>query len=51
MHYWECFRKILKVRNEMVHYKISSIGMGTGIPNFQFAGIEAKVFFTKQYIF
>ena len=50
MHYWECFRKILRVRNEMIHYKISSIGMGTGIPNFQFAGIEVKSFFTKQYM-
>lgn len=49
-HYWECFRKILKVRNEMIHYKITSIGMSTGIPNFSFAGIEVKSFFTKQYM-
>lgn len=49
-HYWECFRRILKVRNEMIHYKISSIGMGTGIPDFLFAGIEAKSFFTRQYM-
>lgn len=49
-HYWECFRKILKVRNEMIHYKISSIGMGTGIPNFSFGGVEAKSFFTSQYM-
>ena len=47
-HYWECFRKILKVRNEMIHFKITDIGMGTGIPNFSFAGIEAKSFFTKH---
>lgn len=48
LHYWECFRKILKVRNEMIHYKITGIGMGTGIPNFSFASVEIKSFFTKQ---
>lgn len=48
LHYWECFRKILKVRNEMIHFKITGIGMGTGIPNFSFAGVEIKSFFTKQ---
>lgn len=46
-HYWECFKKILKVRNEMIHFKITDIGMGTEIPDFLFAGIEAKSFFTK----
>ena len=48
LHYWECFRKILKVRNEMIHFKITGIGMGTGIPNFSFASVEIKSFFTKR---
>lgn len=46
--YWECFRKISKVRNEMIHYKITDIGIGTGIPNFSVANVEIKSFFTKQ---
>lgn len=49
-HTWERYRKILKVRNEMIHFKKTYIGDGNGIPNFSIANIEAKTFFTKSYM-
>ena len=47
---WEKYKKIFKVRNEMIHYKKTYIGDGTGIPNFSIANIEVKEFFTKRYM-
>ncbi|MBO5478689.1 MAG: hypothetical protein J6A04_03120 [Clostridia bacterium] len=32
----------------MIHFKITDIGIGTGILNFSFAGVETKSFFTKK---
>lgn len=49
-HMWEKYKKILKVRNEMIHYKKTYIGDGTGIPNFSITNIEVKEFFTKRYM-
>ena len=50
MHQWGVFKEIIKVRNEMVHFKKTFIGEGTGIPDFCVANIQAKIFFTKEYM-
>lgn len=47
-HPWEVFRKVTKVRNEMIHFKKTNIGQGSGIPDFNIGGIRAKDFFTKD---
>lgn len=47
-HSWEAFKKVTKVRNEMIHFKKTYIGHGSGIPNFNIAGIGIKDFFTKD---
>ena len=49
-HTWERYRKILKVRNEMIHFKKSYIGESSFIPNFRIANIEVKTFFTKDFM-
>lgn len=49
-HYWQHFNKIRSIRNEMIHYKISDIGISGGLPNFSFSGIEVSVLFTKKYM-
>ena len=49
-HTWERYKRIIKVRNEMIHFKKTYIGDGSWIPNFSIANIEAKTFFTQSYM-
>ena len=35
---WAIYRKTTKVRNEMIHFKKTFIGDGSGIPNFKLGG-------------
>ena len=46
LHCWEIFKIGTRVRNEMIHYKISSIGMGTGIPVFEIGKQSVDTYFT-----
>ena len=48
IHYWETFRTINKVRNELIHYKKSFICDCTAIQDFNIAGISVKEFFIKS---
>lgn len=45
---WSIYRKTTKVRNEMIHFKKTYIGDGSGIPNFKLGGQEVADFFTKK---
>lgn len=45
---WEIYRKATRVRNEMIHYKKTYIGEGTGIPDFKLGGQGAAEFFTQK---
>ena len=45
---WEIYRKATRVRNEMIHYKKTYIGEGTGIPDFKLGGQSAAEFFTQK---
>ncbi len=45
---WAIYRKTTKVRNEMIHFKKTFIGDGSGIPNFKLGGQGVAEFFTKQ---
>lgn len=47
LYQWCVFGKVKKVRNEMVHFKKTYIGDGTGIPQFSIANHEVQEFFTK----
>lgn len=44
---WAVYKKATKVRNEMIHFKKTYIGDGTGIPNFKLGGQGVAEFFTK----
>ena len=35
---WAVYKKTTRVRNEMIHYKKTYIGDGSGIPNFEIGG-------------
>lgn len=45
---WAIYKKTTKLRNEMIHYKKTHIGYGTGIPNFKLGGQWVADFFTKE---
>ena len=45
---WAVHQKVTKVRNEMIHYKKTDIGMGSGIPNFQLGKQWVAEFFIKE---
>lgn len=45
---WSMYKKTTKVRNEMIHFKKTYIGDGTGIPDFQIGGQYVAKFFTKR---
>ena len=45
---WSIYKKTTKVRNEMIHFKKTYIGDGTGIPNFKIGRQNVANFFTKQ---
>lgn len=47
-HYWEMFRKMSKIRNELVHFKRSYICECTAIQDFNIANISVKEFFIKS---
>lgn len=47
-HPWEIYRKTTKVRNEMIHFKKTYIGDGSGIPDFKLGGERVAGFFTKN---
>lgn len=46
--YWSCYIRTTKIRNEMIHFKNSYIGDGTGIPRFKLGNIDIDTFFTKN---
>lgn len=45
---WSMYKKMTKVRNEMIHFKKTYIGEGTGIPDFQIGGQYVAKFFTQR---
>lgn len=45
---WAAFRRVTKVRNEMIHFKKTFVGLGTGIPDFALAGEKVSAFFTRN---
>lgn len=47
-HYWEMFRKMNKIRNELVHFKRSYICECSAIQDFNIANISVKAFFIKS---
>ena len=46
-HCWEAFRKVTKVRNEMIHFKKTYLGVAGELPDFSLAGERVSEFFTK----
>lgn len=44
---WSVYKKTTKVRNEMIHFKRTYIGDGTGIPDFEIGGQNVSQFFTQ----
>lgn len=44
---WEIFRKTARVRNEMIHFKKTYIGVGSDIPSFTLSGEYVADFFTR----
>jgi len=47
-HFWQNYRQSTKVRNEMIHYKKTSIGWGGEIPQFKIGNQEVATYFTKD---
>ncbi len=45
---WSTYKKITKVRNNMIHFKKTYIGDGSGTPDFILGGESVSNFFTKQ---
>lgn len=45
---WSIYKSTNKVRNEMIHFKKTFIGYGTGVPNFDLGGQKVAEFFTKD---
>lgn len=45
---WKIYKSTNKVRNEMIHFKKTHIGFGSGIPNFNLGGQRVAEFFTKD---
>lgn len=50
LHLWEIYKTIMKLRNEMIHYKKTFIGDGSWIPDFEIAKNPVKKIFTKKYM-
>lgn len=44
---WAIYKKTTRVRNEMIHFKRTYIGDGTGIPDFEIGGQKVSEFFTQ----
>ncbi len=49
-HTWESYRVVTKVRNEMIHFKKTYVGHGSGVPCFNLGKKEVGAFFTKDNI-
>lgn len=47
-HPWEIFKHVTSVRNEMIHYKNTFVGDGSGLPNFKIGSQEVATFFTHH---
>ncbi|GFH96385.1 hypothetical protein IMSAGC003_02941 [Lachnospiraceae bacterium] len=47
-HAWEVYKKTTRVRNEMIHFKETYIGDGSGIPDFKIRNVSVNGFFTKD---
>lgn len=45
---WEVYRKTTKIRNEMIHFKETYIGDGSGIPDFVIGKTSVNKYFTKD---
>lgn len=50
LHCWELYRIGTSVRNEMIHFKKTYIGDGSGIPNFKLGKVCIADYFTKTCI-
>lgn len=50
LHFWSSYRTATRVRNEMIHFKKTYIGFGSGIPNFKLGKVEVATYFTKSNI-
>lgn len=50
LHFWSSYHTATRVRNEMIHFKKTYIGDGTGIPNFKIGNVDVATYFTKQNI-
>ena len=50
LHCWELYRTATSVRNEMIHFKKTYIGDGTGLPNFKLGKARIADYFTKTSI-
>lgn len=48
IHYWDTFRKMIKIRNELIHYKRSYICECTAIQDFKIANISIREYFIKS---
>ena len=48
IHYWETFKKMNKIRNELVHYKNSFLCDSTGIQDFNIANTSIRNYFVKS---
>ena len=44
---WSVYKRTTKVRNEMIHFKRTYIGDGTGIPDFEIGGQNVSQFFAQ----
>lgn len=50
LHCWELYRTATSVRNEMIHFKKTYIGDGSGIPNFKLGKAYIADYFTQTSI-
>lgn len=45
---WNVFKRTTSVRNSMIHFKKTYIGMGSGVPNFKLGKENVAEFFTQE---
>jgi hypothetical protein len=50
LHFWASYRTATKIRNEMIHFKKTYIGFGSGIPKFKLGNVDVATYFTKSNI-
>ncbi|MBR2401976.1 MAG: hypothetical protein IKB01_04275 [Lachnospiraceae bacterium] len=48
VHYWQNYKTATRVRNEMIHYKKTSIGWGGDIPTFKIGNQDVESYFTQE---